>query len=371
MSFIADFTPILLILVAIAFIFEFMDASLGMGFGTTLTPVLLIFGYDVAHIVPAVLMSELFAGLVSVLFHGAFRNFKLGRKKTFQKKRRKRKVKVYSLPSNALLAGSSIGIPNDDYSDMNDDFVGEIVIEDDIKVGEDEELVEIKIKDGNLLERIKNLTTDTKVVFILASFGIVSSIFAAVINVVFDYSDAFNLGVKIYIGVMVLAMGIVILTLRNKKLKFAYKRIISLGALAGFNKGLSGGGYGPITVSGQILSGREGRNAIASTSLSETLVCFVGVLTYILTNLGKSYRSGIPVSWDYLSITPYLIVGAVLSAPLAALVTKKAEGQWLKIAVGWATIFLGLFSLVRLTLWETGIWEKIPKFIDIINLLPS
>ncbi len=48
-----------LTIILFAFICEYVDSSLGMGYGTTLTPLLLIMGYNPLQIVPAVLLSEL------------------------------------------------------------------------------------------------------------------------------------------------------------------------------------------------------------------------------------------------------------------------------------------------------------------------
>ncbi|MDD5081165.1 MAG: hypothetical protein PHC58_04125, partial [Candidatus Omnitrophica bacterium] len=53
----------------LAFIFEYMDSTLGMGYGTTLTPVLLIMGYEPLQVVPVVLISELFSGLLAGFLH--------------------------------------------------------------------------------------------------------------------------------------------------------------------------------------------------------------------------------------------------------------------------------------------------------------
>ena len=39
---------------------EFMDSSLGMGYGTTLTPLLLMAGFEPLQIVPAILLHALF-----------------------------------------------------------------------------------------------------------------------------------------------------------------------------------------------------------------------------------------------------------------------------------------------------------------------
>ncbi|NHJ48765.1 MAG: sulfite exporter TauE/SafE family protein [Asgard group archaeon] len=218
------------------------------------------------------------------------------------------------------------------------------------------------------MQRIRNLTTDTKVIVVLSAIGILASVIAAVLNVVFEYNQTFNFIVKIYIGVMVFAMGVLILALRNEKIKFSMKRIIGLGGLAGFNKGISGGGYRPVTVIGQMLAGREGKNALASTTFSKTAVSMVGLLAYILTHVVLNIRGNMSVSWEYLEIAPYLIVGAIIAAPIGAVITKKVEAKWLKVAVGSGTIILGAFSLLRLSLLELGIWQKIPKFFEIINL---
>jgi len=348
-----------------------MDGSLGMGFGTTLTPVLFIIGFTQGEAVPSVLLSELCAGLVAVIFHALLKNFKLGQKKIFRRRRKRRRSKIFTTPRAVLATAKTddqinpetpLIIDSEEHYEIEEDII--IEDESDIVANEDEEIEEIKIENGSFIDKLKNLTTDTKVVFILATFGVIATIIAAVLSVSFVESESFDFGVKIYIGVMVFSMGIMILALRNKQIKSSMKRIVFLGALAGFNKGISGGGYGPITVSGQILAGREGRNAIASTSLSETIICFVGVLTYIISNTVKGFR-GSGITWEYLSIAPYLIIGAVVAAPLAALVTNKVESKWLKISVGWATIFLGVISIVRAALIQTVIWDPIPTWVGV------
>lgn len=77
MSFIAEFSWIMIVIVIIAFFCEFIDSSLGMGYGTTLTPLLLLFGYEAIQIVPAVLLSEFITGKCSTGFHLLFRNMTL------------------------------------------------------------------------------------------------------------------------------------------------------------------------------------------------------------------------------------------------------------------------------------------------------
>ena len=61
-----------------AFFLEYMDASLGMGYGTTLTPLLLLLGFEPLQVVPAVLMSQLAAGITASFFHHRLENVNFG-----------------------------------------------------------------------------------------------------------------------------------------------------------------------------------------------------------------------------------------------------------------------------------------------------
>ena len=64
----------------LAFFCEFIDSSLGMGYGTTLTPVLLTpnFAYERSTIVQSVLISELATGLLATFCHTLMSNLSLG-----------------------------------------------------------------------------------------------------------------------------------------------------------------------------------------------------------------------------------------------------------------------------------------------------
>jgi len=82
--------------------------------------------------------------------------------------------------------------------------------------------------------------------------------------------------------------------------------------MAAFNKGISGGGYGPVVTSGQIMSGVKSKKATGITSLAEGLTCLVGVITYLIfTNHA--------IEWE---LAPSLVLGAVLSVPFAAYTVK-------------------------------------------------
>lgn len=244
------------LIIVLAFLCEYIDSSLGMGYGTTLTPLLLIMGYNPLQIVPAVLLSELFTGLSAAFLHH-------------------------------------------------------------------------KAKNVNLKFGTKNF----KIALVMSACSIFGSLIAVFI--------AINLSafyIKLYIGIIVLVMGILILATLNRTFKFSWKKITSLGLLAAFNKGISGGGYGPIVTSGQILSGVNSKSAIGITSLAEGLTCLVGVITYLaFTNH--------TIEWN---LAPSLVVGALVSVPFAAFTVKKFKGNYLKLIVGIATVILGLVTLGKL-----------------------
>ena len=50
------------LIATIAFLCEYMDSSLGMGYGTILTPVLMILGFSPLDVVPCLLLSEALSG---------------------------------------------------------------------------------------------------------------------------------------------------------------------------------------------------------------------------------------------------------------------------------------------------------------------
>lgn len=60
---------IIITIFLVALICEYMDSTLGMGYGTTLTPVLLLMGFSPLQVVPTVLLSELISGLLAAFFH--------------------------------------------------------------------------------------------------------------------------------------------------------------------------------------------------------------------------------------------------------------------------------------------------------------
>ncbi|MEW6170795.1 MAG: sulfite exporter TauE/SafE family protein [Candidatus Omnitrophota bacterium] len=271
----------LIILIAvIAFLCEYMDSTLGMGYGTTLTPVLMLFGFAPIQIVPSVLLSELITGIIGGIFHHREGNVNL-------------KPKTTNIP-----------------------------------------LIWKKLNSLGYVESYKRgIPLHLKVVFML----VLSSIIGAV-SAVFTAQILPKFLVQLYISVLVISMGIIILICLNKEFPFSWFKIFGIGSIASFNKGLTGGGYGPLIVSGQVLSGIEGKSAVGTTSLAEGLTCLIGVITYILTSKN-------PIDWK---LAPIIITGAILSVPLSAKSVKKISSKRLKLIIGIFTIVLGIITLIKI-----------------------
>lgn len=243
-------------IVLLALFCEYIDSTLGMGYGTTLTPVLLVMGYDPAQTVPAVLLSEFLTGTLAGMLHHGFGNV-------------------------------------------------------DLKPG----------------------SRPFKVTLVLAACSVVGALIA--VSVALSVPEW---ALRAYIGVLVLAIGLAILLTVGRRFAFSWKKVVGLGLVAALNKGLSGGGYGPLVCGGQVLSGVGNKEAIGITSLSEGLACLVGVIAYVAMGKGG-------LDWD---LAPSLALGALLSVPLSALTVRRIPAGKMRWAVGAAVTALGASTLVEL-----------------------
>ena len=267
----------------IAFLCEYMDSTLGMGYGTTMTPVLMLFGFTPLQIVPSVLLSEFITGVLAGALH-----------------HREGNVNFHFKVLNFQRIKESLKFPE--------------------PVNPDHHTYGIQV------------SSHLKVVLLLLSATILGSSSA-----VFTARVLPKQWTSLYISVMVIGMGILILACFNRQFKYSWKRIIGLGLLASFNKGLTGGGYGPLVVSGQMLSGVESKNAIGITSMAEGITCALGVLIYFFTAKDS-------VDWR---LAPIIIAGAVFSVPFSVKSVKIMNPKLLKALIAVLTIILGVVTLLK------------------------
>ncbi|SRR6056297_1357655 len=173
-----------------------------------------------------------------------------------------------------------------------------------------------------------------KILLVLIGFGI----FAITVGV-FTAMNIPAFYLKLYIGILVSAIGIFILIKKSKKRTFSWKRLLFFGSLASFNKGLSGEGYGPVLAGGQILSGVDPKKAVGITALSEGIVSLVGFSFFILINGMAS------VNWILIVC---LLAGGLISTPLAVYFVKSTKTEKLKYLIGLISLASGLLIIIRM-----------------------
>ncbi|KPV62012.1 MAG: Sulfite exporter TauE/SafE [Candidatus Bathyarchaeota archaeon BA2] len=184
--------------------------------------------------------------------------------------------------------------------------------------------------------KFKNV--DFKVVgldFLLGFVGITSGILTGISIPPFWW--------RFWIATIVLGCGILMLfTLKERyivKGEFRLRNDIPLTIVCSFNKGISGGGYGPVSTAGLIAIKANPKKAVGSTILSEGLVCFIGFAIFVL--LGKA-------SWQLNPLTFCITIGALLATYPAAWITAKLGAYKLKALVAVLIIFLGIWSFIKL-----------------------
>jgi uncharacterized membrane protein YfcA len=256
---------IMIMLFVVSAFCEYIDSSLGMGYGTTLTPLLLSFGAVRQELVPAILLSELITGFMSGIAHHKVGNINLKKNKNIRT----------ALPLLALPSVVGVVIAT---------FLG---------------------------ARMKSQGQ--------------------------HYAN-------LYIGFMITAIGVYLIYLnfrkRQKKdlvnISPSLSKLVCLGTIASFNKGLSGGGYGPLLTGGQLLSGINEKEAVVITSLCECFTCLTGLVVFFALGGVLNLFYAIP-----------LCLGSVISVFPAANTIKILKEGMLKKSIGWATLLLGILTLLK------------------------
>ncbi|MEA3391545.1 MAG: sulfite exporter TauE/SafE family protein [Candidatus Marinimicrobia bacterium] len=266
-------TEIIILIILAAFICEIIDSSLGMLYGTILSPSLIIAGFDPLIVVPSILLSQAMGSFIASTMHHRL--------------------------SNAHFH---------------------------INTSE-----EAPVPGKGLVRWLrKNTSQDLKVVLIITATGIITTVIAVATAIHIPKEI-----LKTYIGVLVLAMGVILLL--KTRFPFSWKKVFGVGLISAFNKGMSGGGFGPVVTSGQIISGRSAKKSIGTTALSEAPICIAGFLAYWLIN-GMS-------EWN---LVIFLTIGAVVGAFIGPFITAKIKSEkGLILALGIIVTLLGLWTLAK------------------------
>jgi len=247
----------MIVIIMLAFVMEAVDSSVGMMYGTILSPLLIGLGFAPQDVVPALVLSQAMGGLVASFGHQGY--------------------------GNASFKWNS---------------------------------------------------KDLKVSFIIFSLGILAVIAGVLLGVKVN-----KLFLSVYISVLMLTMGVI--TLIGFKLKFSWGGILAIGVISSFNKALSGGGFGPIVTSGQVITGRSGRRSVGATTMSEVSICFASFVAWVV--ISKRLPD--------LEIMVALCIGAVLGGVLGPfLLSKIPNSKWFVRVLGVFAIASGVFALTEI-LW--------------------
>ena len=260
-----ELIPLVIIL---AFLLEIMDSCAGMGFGTGLTPLLFLLGYEPLQVVPILLISEAITGFTAGFFHQEFENAKFNLKKPINK--------------------------------------------------------------------------ETRVMLNIAIFGclaIIISVFLTYYAIKVDKTI-----IQTYVAILVLAMGLIaIIKLKYKSTTYKPKLLTFFSALAGFNKGIGAGGYGPVVMLGQIFSGIYEKTATAIVSFAEGIVSVAGVAAFVLVPVISSQ----PIEIDFI-LLPSVFTGGFIAAMISPYMVRVLPNKLWKIVIPTYALAIGIYVLVKL-----------------------
>ena len=194
---------------------------------------------------------------------------------------------------------------------------------------------------GNLLSaifhhKLRNVdfsleSRDFRIALVIGGCGSIGSVFGALLAV-----EISKFYLSLYIGVMVIAIGLFILYSRKMRFKFSWLRMTAIGLIGAFNKGISGSGFGPIVTTGGLLVGLNEKATVSIQSLSELFASSVGLATFIL--------SRVPIDTYF---TVAVATGVALASPLAAVIVKRSAGTKLRIMIAVTAILLGSFTIIH------------------------
>ncbi|MFH1999958.1 MAG: sulfite exporter TauE/SafE family protein, partial [Planctomycetota bacterium] len=247
----------------LAMFFEFMDASAGMGFGTALTPMLLVLGFDPLQIVPVVMIQQGAAGLVGAFLHREFEN------------------------------------------------------------------VEWKFKP---------MSETVKLWLIIGVIGCVAVAFS--ITAVYAMLKVGKVWIQLYVAILLLGMGVISVLRSKAERPYRPRRMIFFSALAGFNKGVGGGGYGPVVTVGGLISGVPVKSMLAVTAITEgTVSTFAIIVWFIMLGTGTTI--------DFV-LLPTMMLATVFSAVFAPYMTRVFPERLWKIVVPAYCVIVSVFCFYKI-----------------------
>ena len=236
----------------LAIVLELIDSSLGMMYGTILSPLLISLGFAPELVVPSILISQAIGGGIATIRHHNYKS-----------------------------------------------------------------------------ANFKGWTSDTKIVAAVVLPGVLACFAGA-----FVATSIPSWALKTYIGLIAITMGA--LCLRSYSYKFVWWKIYGIGILAGFNKALSGGGFGPVTSTGKILGGVSPKLSIATTTYAEVPICLLSFLFWVIL------RGGIEIAFPLA-----LCVGALIGGIIGPWITCKRNASKFRGVIAVLAIIARIWCIAK------------------------
>ncbi|MFC5407913.1 sulfite exporter TauE/SafE family protein [Larkinella bovis] len=153
--------------------------------------------------------------------------------------------------------------------------------------------------------------------------------------------EQYSVYIKPAVAVYTAVLGVLILkkALAKRTKKKPIKKIGLLAWFGGTMDAIGGGGWGPIVSSTLIASGRHPRYTIGSVNLAEFFISLSSSLTFV-TLIGLTH-------WQ---IIVGLILGGMIAAPIAALLSTRLPIKAMMIMVGVVVIIVSLRNILSVVL---------------------
>jgi hypothetical protein len=145
---------------------------------------------------------------------------------------------------------------------------------------------------------------------------------------------------KPFVSAYLLLMGVVILWKAIQKVKVdreVTKHITPLALVGGFFDAIGGGGWGQIVTTTLVARGNHPRYTIGSVNMSEFFVTLSQSIMFVIT---------LPFM-QYWRIITGLLIGGVIAAPMAAIMTRRLPTRALMGLVGVLIIVLSLRTILQ------------------------
>lgn len=152
-----------------------------------------------------------------------------------------------------------------------------------------------------------------------------------------------------YLGLM----GLMILYRAWKQAKakpFPTKYSGPLGLVGGFLDAIGGGGWGPTVTSAMVGSGAEPRISVGTTNTAEFFVTATISATFLAALISGHWQEADGIS-KHATAVGGLILGGLLSAPLAGFMVRIAPVRVLTFLVGLLVTGLATYQTARLVGW--------------------